>query len=56
MTTGGVVRHFGFMRYAYPLTAFGAACRRCLRPPLPRDCANKKLPVASFYVQSNKPY
>ena len=41
---------FWIMRCAYPLTAFGAACRRCLRPPLPRDCANKKLPVASFYA------
>ena len=24
---------FWIMRYAYPLTAFGAAYRRCLRPP-----------------------
>ena len=42
----------GFMRYAYPPTLFGAACRRCLRlpPPLPRECVNKKLPVVSFYA------
>ena len=41
---------FWIMRYAYPLTPFGAACRRCLRPPFSRDCANKKLPVASFHA------